>query len=414
MRLPLPLLWDVARRLGSSRARRLSRLGATLATGSVALAVAVLLVSTSIVAGFEAALQRQLTALGGDLQIGTYLPEADLKVRPIPHPAPYLGQLSTAVPGLAALYPVVTQAALVQSDAGLEGILLKGLGPSAVPAVGSTDPLLAGILPHLGPDSTRAQVVLSVALAERLGVGVGDRLRLFFLQERLRARAVTVAATYQTGLEAYDQAVVFTSLPLVQTVAGFTAQQIERYELHLTKPVDTLAATALAVAVNDQLPPDQAATPFHVHYPEIFNWLGLQQQNIGFLLGIVLVVVVVNLAAAFLLRVTEFQPVVGVFQALGTQPRHLIVLFGLDAGRLLVLGLALGNALGLGLLALQAATGIVTLPEGAYFVRSVPVAWPWGLFALQSVWVAAVSLVGFVLPAWALSRLRPITTLKLQ
>jgi lipoprotein-releasing system permease protein len=56
---------------------------------------------------------------------------------------------------------------------------------------------------------------------------------------------------------------------------------------------------------------------------------------------------------------------------------------------------------------------LVKLSEGAYFVREVPVAWPWGSFLLINLGVAGVCLLSMLLPTLAISRIRPVKALQL-
>jgi len=81
---------------------------------------------------------------------------------------------------------------------------------------------------------------------------------------------------------------------------------------------------------------------------------------------------------------------------------------------LLIRGLVIGNALGLGLCWLQSQFGIITLNEEDYYLAQAPVYFAWGkIFWLNLVFVLVIMLVLFI-PSAIISRIDPVRVLRFK
>ena len=98
---------------------------------------------------------------------------------------------------------------------------------------------------------------------------------------------------------------------------------------------------------------------------------------------------------------------IGVLKALGAknqQVRHVFLWF---ATFVLAKGLLWGNALGLGLIALQHLTGFVTLDPQTYYVSTVPVEISWPIVLALNVATLLVCVAALVVPSFLVSRIHP-------
>jgi len=71
-----------------------------------------------------------------------------------------------------------------------------------------------------------------------------------------------------------------------------------------------------------------------------------------------------------------------------------------------------GNALGLGLIALQNGTGWVQLDPENYLVSTVEMAWVWARFAAANVLVTLVCVLCLLLPVRAVTAVSPVQALR--
>ena len=400
----------VAARLSLRNPRSFGRLGILLGVVGVALGVAVIEVALAVVAGFERSIEQQIVGTAGALRVGPYMPLADEAKRPLPRSYALYDSL-TRTGALTGATAYADQAAIAHHAGQLAGVLLHGVD-ARWPGGAFRAGLRAGRLPALAADSLSGpiEVLISTRLARQLAVPLGGRLRLYVMQGRVRARPAVVVGLYQTPLAEVDDATVICPLAATQRLQGWGPDQVEGYELYAAAPADELPL--LATALDSQVPADQRVLAIQDLHPEVFAWLGLQHQNVWLLLVLMVGVAVVNLAAALLILITERTHSIGLFKALGATDAQVQRIFLWQALLLLAVGLLLGNALGLGLVALQNATGWVRLDPDSYLVSTVQMAWVWPRFAAANALVAAVAVLCLLLPVRAVTAVRPVRALR--
>jgi len=394
----------------ASGAGRFGQLGVALAVISVALGVAVMEISLSVATGFEQAIQRKLTGFAADVNLGPYLPWGDEELRPLHSRAPYLDSLQAYVPGIVSIAPYITRAGILQSKTTLEGVVVKGVNAAWNSRL--FQERLEGTLPPFGADTTTRDVLISRRLANTLAVEVGSRVRLFFLQQRVRARPVRISGIYETGLTEFDQAMLFADLRMLQQIQGWDSLSVMGFEATLAAPLPQPEMEARLQALNETLPPEVKARSVYELFPDIFSWLGLQHQNVIFVIFLMALVAIINMASAVLIQITERTRTIGLLRVIGARRTTVRGIFLWNAFYLVSLGILLGNFLGLGLLLVQQLTGWVQLDDESYFVRQVPVAWVWVEFVWVNVGTVATCILAMVLPTWAANRILPARALR--
>ena len=142
-----------------------------VAIAGLALSIAVLVVVLSVVNGFERELRERVFGV---------LPHAGLWGDQPFVPSVLEASKVTAVPGVLAAVPIVQGSALAVAGDAVQGVLLTGAEPAAYRHVSGMESFLgptgATTLDALRPGGFG--VILGARLAARLGVGVGDPVRL--------------------------------------------------------------------------------------------------------------------------------------------------------------------------------------------------------------------------------------------
>ncbi len=409
--------WFVARRYlfgaqGGAEGRRFLRFVMLAAIGGVAVGVASLLLSLSIVRGFSAEIRNKIVGFGAHVQVES------LQDEPLGGAAA-LGRQLAAVGGVRHVAPVVQDFVLLRRSArDIEGVVLWG-ADRLPPYLGRN--LLAG-LPTLAPGAA-PRVIVGAALARQLSLKVGDRVTTFSMRglgpERPLAGAVrsgrprvtqfVVGGIYETFLENFDDVYVFTDLASARKVLGYTADQVTRFDL-------TLAALEEAGPVAEQIGerfgfPVMARTIFEVWHG-LFAWIDLQENIIPLVISVIILVAAFNIVGALLMIVLEKTREIGVMQSLGARRkalRRLFVLLGLAVG---AVGTALGELLALGLALVQQRFKVIPLPSEAYYMDSAPIVLNPMDFLLVAVIALALCLVAAYLPARVAAGTDPIRVIR--
>jgi lipoprotein-releasing system permease protein len=94
--------------------------------------------------------------------------------------------------------------------------------------------LKEGVVPEFSAQTSSNQILISREVADKLQLGIGDKVDSYFLQGALRARRYTVAGIYETGFAEYDRLFVLTDLKAVQALNRWEPTQVTGVEIMLT------------------------------------------------------------------------------------------------------------------------------------------------------------------------------------
>lgn len=253
---------------------------------------------------------------------------------------------------------LLTRPASQGRPAGVDFATLFGVTPAAT-GVLQLAPEEAAVLGRLKP----GQVMLGSSLAQSVGAFTGDEVRL--LNSTQRRTSLRVVGLFHTGNYLIDSAYAFTSLGTLQAL-----QQTERvsgYQLRLNDP-------ALAPEVGRTLTARRSysALPWQQLYGTLLDQLALQKRVIAFVVFLIVIVAAFGIANVLTLTVFEKTQEIAILRAIGATRGDIVQIFVLEGLILGVLGLLLGNLLGLGISAYFTLRPF-QLPGDLYFISSLPV-----------------------------------------
>jgi len=398
--LPGPLPVALALRLLAGPKSRLLGSTARAGLGSIVLGVAALGLAMALLTGYRDDLLRKL--VGGNAAVLIY----------------GVGRPGEAVDPAATIrrQPHVTS---VEAVAFLEGVVAADGREAEVTVRGASGGAGSWNSPpeRLTRDADGTWgAVLGSELAERLAVGVGDRLRLTVLTfgaagPRFVFRGLRVSGTFESGFSEFDRGWLVVSEEAARLAAG---QASRAWEVRLD---DITAATAVADRLRDELGDGYLVFDWRDLNRDLFAALDLQRRALFLLLGLIVVVATFNVASTLVVLVRERRRDFAVLAAMGMAPRRLLATF-VCAGALLG---AAGAAAGL------AVAGIVSWlatryellrlgPEMAevYFLRSVPLHLAAGDAAAIAALALGVTILACWLPAWKAARLEPAVALRFE
>ncbi|MCZ2356183.1 MAG: ABC transporter permease [Bacteroidia bacterium] len=399
--------WYLARKFTFSVSRVHTRLIIALAIGSAMLAIAVMEVSISVVFAFESAIKEKIIGFTAHAQLTNYLPQADNNIIPITLSDSLLQLYKGSY--VRSLQPFIYKTGILKSKNGLEGIQVKGV-TAQWDSLFFKNTLVAGRLPDFSSEKY-FEVLLSQKSATKLGVQVGEKVRLYFLEKNIRARPIIVSGIYETGLAEFDARIAIGSLTMLQQILGWEANQVEGLDIFLHK---TENLPLFLSNISSKIAFDQQILSVYERYPEIFDWLNLQHQNVLFILILMILIAMINLSAALVVLILERTSVIGLLKAMGASLFQLYQLFLGQAFWLICIGIVLGNALGLGLLWVQQETGFIAVDPDSYFVEVIPVSWRWVEFGLINLGTLIICLFSMLIPVTLVSRIQIIQAMRLN
>lgn len=394
--------------------RSISSLVVRLGILSIALGVAVMEVAVSIVFGFENAIHEKVIGFGSHIQVGNLLEELESEVTPLPMYANFLPDIKN-LPEVRNVSPFVLKPCMLRSPAGQEGIVLKGIDSTY-----NWDFFQNALVEGRVPDVTKGkryskEILISKKLAALLDVNLEDKVFAYFFdmqRGKSNVRQFVVTGIYETGLGEFDQVNATCDFRAPQEVWDWQPDEVSGFEIWLHDIDDLSSLEGTRQKIESYLPYEYEATTITKEYPEIFEWVALQHQNVWFILILMVLIAVINMVSVILILILERTRTIGLLKALGMANRRVQDLFVTNALFLVLIGLALGNFIGLGLIVSQHTWGWLEVDQENYFVNVVPAALRWDWFLAINFGVVCVCTFFMYLPAWMVTRISAVKALR--
>jgi len=221
-----------------------------------------------------------------------------------------------------------------------------------------------------------------------------------------------VAGLYHTGMDEVDKEFAICDIRLLQRINNWAPDNINGYQIDLDQP--KLADSLSNKIFNDYLDAPLTTNTMRDIYPNIFDWLQLQDINAQIVLIIMAVVAVINLAVALLILIVEQARMTGLLAALGMKQKDMQQIFLYHAGLIASVGILAGNILGIGICLLQLKTGFLKLSEATYYMSQVPVRINWWYVLLIDASTLLVCILCMWLPSLYIRRIQPARVLQFK
>jgi ABC-type lipoprotein release transport system permease subunit len=186
-------------------------------------------------------------------------------------------------------------------------------------------------------------ILIGQALAERMEVGLGDRITLVgkATHEQMRRRTMTLVGVYDLGITDAEKGTVYISLAEAQTLFDLPGQA--------TEAVIFLKSVGLETPMIDALQAVQPAyeyDPWDVVDPSLRQAMEMESQIMSGFGFIILLIAGVGILNLMLMAVFERTREIGLLGAMGLKQRQIMVLFLLEGVWIGVLGALIGCLIG--------------------------------------------------------------------
>ncbi len=389
----------IASRLQFRKGRSFSSTVIRISGISIALGIAILVVSVVIQAGFRKEINQRIFSFGGHLSLRQFSSGTLYEELPMEENAAFLKVLRR-MPEVAAVQSFSYKPALLSNEKEVAGLVLKGIG---------SDFNLEAFRPNLlqkaaGKIPADGKIWISKKLARQMGLKPGSPVVAFFLQEPPRYRKLTVECLYQTGLEDVDDNIAFVSLNLIREINSWPDRTAGGFEVFLK---DFSRMPQSLAEIEMVLPYNLGIEPVTRTHSQLFEWLDVIGRNVLVMFVLIAMVAGFNMAATLLIMVMERRQMIGILKALGADDALIRGIFVRNGLRILLRGIALGNIVGIGLAALQWKFQLIPLNPENYYLSSVPVDWDWFSILGINAGVLLIAWLVILLPVKLVNRIRP-------
>jgi lipoprotein-releasing system permease protein len=285
-------------------------------------------------------------------------------------------------PGVVGAAPYIEEQGMLIHGDRSSGVMLRGVLPDGERRVVDLSPhLLSGRMSDLTPG--RYRVILGSALAEELGVKVGDRVVLLVALGDVtpvgvipRMRAFEVTGILAIGMYEYDRRIAIVAMQdaakLLRMGDDVTGIRLKVADLYAAPRVVHAAAVAIGgdVEVQDW-------TQEHANF---FRSISITKRILFFILSLMVAVAAFNIVSTMVMVVKDKRHDIAILRTFGASPRSILTVFIVQGSLIGLLGIGAGVLLGV-LVAvnlqelvhgLESIVGFKFLDARVYFMSDLP------------------------------------------
>lgn len=409
----------IAKRIYSDNTnkRKVSRPAIRIATIGVAVGLAVMIISVSVVVGFKHSIRDKVVGFGSHIQVAEFTTLQGSGTQPIAITDSVMRILSKA-PNVKHVQKFAIKQGILKTDTDFLGVMFKGIS-AEYDTTFIHQNIIDGSIPAFSNSKSSNRLLISKIMADKLQTKCGDRLFAYFIDDNgVRVRRFTIAGIYQTNLTQYDKAICFTDLYTACRLNGWDSCLVSGAEIavndhskisltedflirHLNRTLDCYGNTFTSKTIREI-------------NPQIFSWLDLLDLNVWIILAIMTVVAVVTMISGLLIIILERTTMIGILKALGASNRTVRHTFLWFATFIVAKGLIIGDLVGIGLVILQKYTGLVKLDPATYYISTVPVELNIVYVLLLNLMTLLVSVVVLVGPSYLISHIHPAKSMRYE
>ncbi|WP_456106651.1 ABC transporter permease [Prevotella sp.] len=409
----------IARKIynGGDKTRKVSKPAIRIATIGVAIGLAVMIISVSVVLGFKHSIRDKVIGFGSDITVADFLTLQGSEQYPIQINDSLIRALKST-PGIKHVQRYAYTQGILKTNDDFLGVLLKGVGPEFDSTFIHSN-MIEGTLPKFSDSESHQKIVISKTIADKLNLKVGQRLFAYFINKQgVRTRKFTITGIYATNMKQFDSQICFTDLYTINKLNGWEPDQYSGAELQVNdfSQLNLITMRILNKVKNtvDHYGETYSAENITEMNPQIFSWLDLMDMNVWIILALMTAVAGVTMISGLLIIILEHTQMIGILKALGSRNRQIRHIFLWFSTFIIGRGLLLGNIIGLGCILLQKWLGLITLDPQTYYVSVVPVDLNIIYIAGVSVGILVVSGVSLILPSYLISKISPIKSIKMS
>jgi lipoprotein-releasing system permease protein len=412
----LDISFFIARRLAFTSQQSLSRFIIRLAITATTVSVAAMIITLAFVNGFQDTVSQKVFSFWGHVRLQQYEPGKALVAEetPLDKNDTVINALKTQ-PEIETIQTFATKSAVLQQQTNIEGILFKGVDENYNFAHLQKF-LLEGRWPNFSDSLYSRDIVVSKPIADLLQLKLNDTIRIHFIDAaggRSNFRRLRVSGIFKTGIEEYDKLFALGDLRLIQRLNNWAPTQTGGYEIFL-KDYKSMDSINQRILDSDVLPQNWVSKTVKEIYPNIFDWLSIQDVNRDVIFIVMSVVAIINLITCLLILVLERTRMVGILKAVGSSDVVIQKIFLLHAGYITLWGVGFGFLLGVGICLLQYYTHFISLDESAYYVATAPIKIIWWQVAAVCIGTVVVCFVSLILPTLLVRTVQPVKAIQFR
>ena len=376
---------------------------------AIALSVAVMILSVFILSGFKSNISNKVFGFGGHINISKFSYNQSYENDPINFNSEMLTEIEL-MDFVDNVQTYATKAGVIKKNNEILGVVLKGVDQRYNWNFFNEN-LISGNVPLFNDSITENSILISKNISSKMKLNVGDEMIMYFMEKPVRVRKFIISGIYKTGLSEFDDITVIGDLKHIQKLNNWNLNQIGGYEISINNFKNIEIYTSL---IDESIDYDLKALSINDKYPQIFDWLRLQDFNVLIILILMLIVGGVNMITSLLIIILEKSRLIGMLKAIGASDWNIRHIFIYNSLQIILGGLFWGNLIAVSLSLLQIRFNFLKLDEAIYFMDFVPINIELFSLVLINLGTIIICYLILVIPSAVIAKISPAKSIKFE
>ena len=409
------LSYHIAKRIAFNKQQSFSRFIIRLSVAATAVSIIAMIITLAFVNGFQEKVADKIFGFWGHIRVQKYETGKSLISEELPLTKNKAVENSLAsAPGVVSYQSFATKSAVLESNTEIEGVLIKGIEKNENHTALKKF-LVAGRWMQFADSLYSKETIVSDAVAKQLQIKLNDTIKVHFVSTNADAqktyRKLVVVGFYHTGIDEYDKLFMIADINLIRRINNWEPDQIGGYEVFVDQYQNV---NAISGGLSNALPSEWMSKSIREIYPNIFDWLDIQDVNRNVVFIVMGIVALINLITCLLILMLERTNMIGLLKSMGATNWTIQKIFIVYASFITLAGVGFGLIIGVGICLLQQATGFITLDEASYYITVAPIKMIWWQVAAVCAGTSVVCFISLFLPTLLIPKVSPVKAIEFK
>ena len=380
-----------------------------IGTLAVTLSVTVMLLSIMITNGFKNQITEKIIGFGGDVVITSFVNNESYESVPIKKNKSLIAELQSNE-NIVNVSSFATKAGVLKNENEILGVVLKGVSSNYIWDFFNKN-MIDGNTLTLSDSVSSNKIIISQQVAKNLNLSVGEPIFMYFAQDPPRVRKFIINGIFSTALSDFDDLFVIGDIRQIQKLNSWQSSQVGGLEIKIN---DFKKLDEVAKFVYHKTDFNLKSESIKERFPELFDWLELQNMNVFLIIILMVIVALVNMITVLIIIILEKVQLVGVLKSMGLSNWNVRKIFLYQSIKIATVGIIFGNLLAFILAFLQKKFQFLKLDSTIYYMQHIPFDIDFFSVFLINMGTIVICYLALIIPSSIITNMKLIDSIRFE
>ena len=393
-----------------------SRPAIIIATTGIAVGLAVMIITMAVTRGFKSEIREKVMGFSQHITVTN----SHVGMGTVEEPVTCTDSVFNALLSKSLIdhvQPYVNKPCIIRTQEAFHGFILKGVD-SLYDRTFLDRNMKKGGFPQPQDSVGNNWIVLSRSVADMLGLDVGSKADVYFMQNQVRMRRLKVTGVYETGFLEYDRMFGLSELRILQRLNDWESYEYSGLEISIND-IDRInygygQVREVVTELEKKNRENYLVQTLYDTHSGLFAWLDVLDLNVWIILALMMGIAGFTMISGLLIIIFERTATIGTLKSMGASNRVVRGVFMRLASYIILKGMVIGNVVGIVICLAQQWLHIMPLDPANYYLDCVPMQIGIGWLLILNTVMFVLSMLMMLVPSAVISRIVPSKSIRFE